>query len=199
MGNAENAPTQVISLPKGGGAVQGIGETFSADPQTGAATLRVPIAVPAGRTGLAPKLELVYGTGTGSGLFGLGWALGIPGIARKTSHGVPRYDASDTFLLSGAEDLVPVEPVGPRTMRYRPRTEGLFAQIVHHRDPSGGSDHWEVTAKDGLVSRYGPGPATVVDPNDPRRIFAWKLTETRDPSGNVIVYEYGTGHGRRRG
>ena len=38
----------VISLPKGGGAVSGLGETFSPDLFTGTGNFSVPIAVPAG-------------------------------------------------------------------------------------------------------------------------------------------------------
>jgi len=54
-------------------------------------------------------LQLVYSTGNGNGLFGLGWSLSIPGVSRQTSKGIPRYnDAQDIFILSRAEDLVPV-------------------------------------------------------------------------------------------
>jgi hypothetical protein len=78
-------------------------------------------------------------------------------VSRKTSKGVPRYDdAKDTFILSGAEDLVPVEKK-EITTRYRPRTEGLFALIDHQHDAK--NDSWEVQSKDGLVSLYGyPAP-----------------------------------------
>src|SRR5262249_16605474 len=107
---------QVISLPHGGGALKGIGETFAPDLFTGTGNFTVPIAVPPGRNGFQPQLNLVYSTGNGNGPFGLGWALSVPGISRKTSKGIPQYrDASvdprerDTFVLSGAEDLVPVE------------------------------------------------------------------------------------------
>ena len=100
---------QAISLPKGGGAIQGIGETFSPDLHTGTGNFSVPIALPQGRNGFQPQLSLAYSTGNGNGPFGLGWALSVPGVTRKTSKGVPRYDdARDTFVLSGAEDLVPV-------------------------------------------------------------------------------------------
>lgn len=54
---------QVISLPKGGGALQGIGETFSPDLFTGTGNFTVPIALPAGRNGFQPELNLVYSTG----------------------------------------------------------------------------------------------------------------------------------------
>src|SRR3954447_13526969 len=106
---ANTGTSSIISLPKGGGAVSGIGEKFLPDLFTGTGNFTVPIALPPGRNGFQPELSLVYSTGNGNGPFGLGWALNIPGVSRKTSKGIPRYDdATDTFLLSGAEDLVPV-------------------------------------------------------------------------------------------
>src|SRR5919108_6080516 len=163
MSNKSGTSSQVISLPKGGGALQGIGETFAPDLFTGTGNFTMPIALPPGRNGFQPTLNLVYSTGNGNGPFGLGWSLSIPGVTRKTSKGVPRYDdAHDTFILSGAEDLVPVSTPTPATLRYRPRTEGLFAHIHHHREP--GDDHWEVRTKDGLVSFYGTPGAAGRDP-----------------------------------
>src|SRR5260370_14362812 len=136
MGGSKNG-SQVISLPQGGGALHGIGEKFSPDLQTGTGNFTVPIAVPPGRNGFQPQLSLVYSTGNGNGPFGLGWNLSIPGVSRKTSKGVPLFDdEKDTFLLSGAEDLVPV-PVGPPgATRYHPRTSGLFTHIRHYPDTS---------------------------------------------------------------
>jgi RHS repeat-associated protein len=180
--------------------MHGIGETFSPDLHTGTGNFTVPIALPPGRNAFQPQLNLVYSTGNGNGPFGLGWSLSIPGVSRKTSRGIPRYrdehgplSERDTFLLSGAEDLVPVmEAAG--LIRYRPRTEGLFARIEHHSDSQ--TDHWEVRSKDGLVSVYGTplsvqnDPAVIANPENRSQIFDWKLTETRDPFGNVIRYDY---------
>ena len=62
----------------------------------------MPIALPSGRNGFQPQLNLVYSTGIGNGPFGLGWSLSIPGICRQTSKGIPRYDDSiDTFVFFG--------------------------------------------------------------------------------------------------
>ncbi|MFF0204437.1 SpvB/TcaC N-terminal domain-containing protein [Streptomyces sp. NPDC005017] len=207
MGDAASAPDQIISLPSGGGALSGIGTTFVPDLQTGAGGLTLPIEVPAGRGGLQPRLDLVYSTGYGNGLLGQGWNLSVPGVTRKTSP-VPVYrQGVDTFVLSGAEDLLPVEQLADG-LRYRPRTEGLFAEIVRHgRDGgTGSSDYWEVTDKDGLISCYGTprpdgaavnwrDPAVTADPHDPDRIFAWSLTSTRDLLGNLVVYEYDADEG----
>lgn len=200
MTNRANTAGQVISLPQGGGALSSIGETFSPDLHTGTGNFVVPIKLPLGRNDFQPDLKLVYSTGHGNGPFGLGWNLSVPGVSRKTSKGIPRYDdIQDTFLLSDAEDLVPVDR-GGQTTRYQPRTEGLFAHITHHQND--GLDYWEVHSKDGLISFYGTrqkpeeaaegwrDPAVIVDPLDYEHVFSWKLTETQDPFGNRILYHY---------
>lgn len=100
-----------ITLPKGGGAIRGIGEKFAANPVTGTGSMSVPIATSPGRSGFGPQLSLTYDSGAGNGPFGFGWSLSLPSIARKTDKGMPQYldaDDSDVFILSGAEDLVPV-------------------------------------------------------------------------------------------
>ena len=100
-----------ISLPKGGGAIRGMGEKFAANPVTGTGSMSVPIATSPGRSGFGPQLSLSYDSGAGNGPFGFGWSLSLPSITRKTDKGLPEYfdaEESDVFILSGAEDLVPV-------------------------------------------------------------------------------------------
>jgi Salmonella virulence plasmid 65kDa B protein. len=194
MSNKSGVAEQIISLPKGGGALKGLGEEFQPDLHTGTGNISVPIAITPGRNGFQPRLTLGYSTGGGNGPFGLGWSLGLPNVSRKTSKGIPRYQDTDTFILSGAEDLVPVREetdAGIARRIYRPRTEGLFARIAYVT--GGGCDHWEVTARDGLKSIYGGTPASRVydrNPDRPGCIFQWLLAETRDPFGNRIVYTY---------
>jgi virulence plasmid B protein len=53
-----------ISLPRGGGAVRGIGEKFAANPVTSTGSMTVPIAVSPGRSGFAPQLSLSYDSGS---------------------------------------------------------------------------------------------------------------------------------------
>src|SRR2546423_13827634 len=97
-----------ISLPKGGGAIRGIGEKFAANPVTGTGSTTVPIATSPSRSGFGPQLALSYDSGAGNGAFGFGWDLSLPSITRKTDKGLPTYrdgEESDVFILSGAEDL----------------------------------------------------------------------------------------------
>lgn len=113
-GDGFSVSPPTISSPKGGGAIRGIGEKFTANPVTGTGSLTVPIAASPGRSGFSPQLSLAYDSGAGNGPFGFGWSLSLPSITRKTDKGLPRYldgrgqaPDSDVFILSGAEDLVP--------------------------------------------------------------------------------------------
>src|SRR6056297_511308 len=81
-----------ISLPKGGGAVRGMGEKFAANPVTGTGSMSVPITASPGRSGFGPELSLSYDSGGGNGPFGFGWKLSIASITRKTDKGLPQYN-----------------------------------------------------------------------------------------------------------
>ncbi|MDN3249777.1 MULTISPECIES: SpvB/TcaC N-terminal domain-containing protein [unclassified Streptomyces] len=199
MGDSARAPASIITQPSGGGAVQGLGETFTPDLHTGTGNFTVPLAIPPGRKGFQPQLSLVYSTGNGNGPFGWGWSLGLPGISRQTSRGVPLYRPEGPFVLSSAEELVAVSGSRPSRVRFRPRTEGLFARIDHAAGPTG--DYWEVIGKDGTSSWYGTplpaaaptnwsDPAVVADPEHRDHVFAWRITCTRDAFGNLIRYRY---------
>ena len=62
-----------ISLPKGGGAIRGIGEKFTANSVTGTGSFSIPIATSPARSGFGPQLNLSYDSGSGNGPFGIGW------------------------------------------------------------------------------------------------------------------------------
>src|SRR5580692_2064252 len=80
-----------LNLPKGGGAIRGIGEKFAANPVTGTGSLTVPIYASPGRSGFGPQLSLSYDSGSGNGAFGFGWTLALPAVTRKTDKGLPQY------------------------------------------------------------------------------------------------------------
>ncbi len=200
-----------VELPRGGGAIRGIGEKFGANPVTGAGSMTVPIATSPGRGGFGPQLSLSYDSGAGNGPFGFGWTLSLPAITRKTDKGLPQYlDAreSDVFILSGTEDLVPVlnadgsrfadtdSAPGFTIHRYRPRVEGLFARIERWTEAETGAIHWRSISRDNITTLYGKDnnsrifdPADL-DPDHPTRVFAWLISETYDDRGNAVVYEY---------
>jgi hypothetical protein len=209
--DARQPEKPAIALPKGGGAIHGIGEKFAAHPVTGTGSMSVPLATSPGRSGFGPQLSLSYDSGSGNGPFGFGWSLSLPAITRKTDKGLPQYrdaEESDVYLLSGAEDLVPVlQPNGTRFKddttapgyvihRYRPRLEGLFARIERWTNVATGEIHWRSITRDNVTTLYGKDNTShIVDPADPSpvhptRVFSWLICESYDDKGNAIVYEY---------
>jgi RHS repeat-associated protein len=198
-----------ITMPKGGGAIKGIDEKLSVGLATGAVSLSLPVPASPGRQGFGPGLALTYSSGAGNGPFGLGWQLAVPSVTRKTSLGLPRYqDAfdSDVFIMSGAEDLVPLlvedahgwsqsvgpDPSGTYTVKaYRPRVESGFARIEQWREMATGDVHWRTVSRDNVVTLFGRTPASrVFDPDDASRVFTWLADFSYDDRGNAMAYLY---------
>jgi hypothetical protein len=202
-----NSTPAALSLPDGGGAIKGIGETFQANLFSGTANHRVPIALSPGRGGFGPSLSTNYSSGHGNGIFGLGWQLAVPSITRKTEKGLPRYDDGDVFVLSGSEDLVPCltrvvdlasgkvnwvpqEPIvraEHTVFCYRPRTEGLFARVERWVHTHTGETYWRTISKDNVTCLFGSSAESrVADPVDDRRVYEWLLVPLigRSPTGN---------------
>ena len=123
----------VISLPSGPGSIEGLGESFEPQLNSGTSSYAVPLATLPGRAGFAPDLALTYNAGGPGGIVGMGWSIGLPSIQRQTDKGMPFYvDAAngvdddkdgtiddfeelDTILTSSGEELVPLLdiPSGP--------------------------------------------------------------------------------------
>jgi len=195
-----------ISLPKGGGAIRGIGEKFSTNPVTGTGSMSVPIFTSPGRSDFGPQLALSYDSGSGNGPYGFGWRHPLPAITRTTEKHLPLYDDSDVFILSGSEDLVPLltQAPAPRSAfgnryfirQYRPRVEGLFARIERwtNADPQQVHDvFWRSITRDNITTWYGrdtDGVSRISDPSDSSRIFSWLISESHDDKGNVMTYSY---------
>ena len=210
-----------LTLPKGGGAIRGIGEKFAANPVTGTGSMTVPIATSPGRSGFGPQLSLSYDSGAGNGRSAsAGACRSPPSRARPTRacRDTATPSESDVFILSGAEDLVPVlaqqsERQSARENRtparrglhhpcaIRPRIEGLFARI----------ERWTNTTDATAMSTGARSPRTtsprstarrpevrIADPRRSRAIFSWLICESYDDKGNAIVYEYKRRDWRRR-
>lgn len=198
-----------VELPRGGGAIRGIGEKFAANPVTGTGSLTIPLPLSPGRSEFTPSLALAYDSGAGQGSFGMGWGVGLPTITRKTDKGLPTYqDAAerDVFVLSGAEDLVPTTGADGRPLqlarsvdgrdyavvRYRPRVEGLHARIERWRDLVTDDVHWRSVSRENVTTIYGKdAESRIADPDSVEgRVFSWLACESFDDRGNAVVYGY---------
>ncbi|MGV8094282.1 MAG: SpvB/TcaC N-terminal domain-containing protein [Mangrovibacterium sp.] len=213
--NAIEVPS--VSLPKGGGAIKGIDEKFSVNAVNGTASFSVPLPFSPAR-GVTPSLALSYNSGSGNSIFGLGWSLGLSSVKRKTDDGLPQYlddPDTDTFLFSGAEDLVPEfkkqddgsfeldgdgnyvihekdSPDGEFVIRYyRPRTEGLFARIERWRSKISGEMKWRVTTKENGTTLFGwTAGSRIADPGNELRVFEWLPEFVFDDKGNCSQFIY---------
>jgi hypothetical protein len=63
MSNKSTIAQPAISVPKGGGAVKGIGETFQPNRCSGTGNHSIPIALSPGRNAFGPMLTLEYQNG----------------------------------------------------------------------------------------------------------------------------------------
>ena len=203
-----------LRLPRGGGAIQGIGETFQPSPFTGTASFSIPIATPDAR-GMNLDLSLDYSSGGSQGPFGLGFSVSVPHIARRIEKRLPDYSEADEFVLSSAEYLVPalveqgdgewvaeeferklsgdlvVEDGTYRVRRFRTRTEGSFLRVERWTRRGDGDTHWRVTTPDHVTSVYGASAAArIVHPDNPWQVFQWFIEHTEDSKGNRIRYTY---------
>ncbi len=190
----------VISLPSGPGAIEGLGESFEPQLNTGSSTYSVNIELPPGRAGLQPNLSLSYNSGLGNSILGIGWDLALPIIKRQTDKGFPSYTPDDTFLFQG-EELV---PLSDETFRCENETSfQRFRRLSLSRD---GFEGWLMTERTGTRNFFGrffeaggtQSRVVKTDGPDAERLgrstenltYCWALDQTIDLHGNRIDYEY---------
>jgi hypothetical protein len=204
-GNKDSFQLQIpqVSLPKGGGAIKSIDEKFQVNAVTGTANFSIPLPLSPSRNSFVPAIGLSYNSGNGNSIFGFGWNLDIPSITRKTEKELPRYEdanESDTFIFSGADDLVPVlSDAGARHVRmvgnnkhysYYPRIEGNFSRVERVIEPDGNC-FWQVTTKENITSIFGRSKnARIADPKDDSRIFKWLQEFSYDDKGNCYHLDH---------
>lgn len=194
-------------LPKGGGALSGVSDSFQTTAFSGASSLTVPLPVSPCR-GFEPSLRLEYDSGAGNGPFGAGFKLSLSQISRSLTRRIPSYTDADTFTLSGAGDLIrKLEPLGNgwevvtrivtdghadwSVAEYRPRVEQEFARIEQWVRQSDGDVYWQVTDRNNVIHVFGKDPhARIVDPENRKGILTWLLESSADAKGNQILYSY---------
>lgn len=193
----------VLSLPSGAGSIEGLGESFEPQLNTGGSSYGVSIELPPGRAGLTPSVRLAYHSFSGNGIAGIGWSLEFPAVRRQTDKGFPEYNPGDTFVFQG-EELVPLDNVH---RDWRAENERAFQRLRQiDSDGDGAPDAWEATDRDGTRHTFGrfrgasqrwsvvehPG---LSDRPPFDRTYAWHLDSTTDLHGNRIEYEYLPGPG----
>ncbi len=178
------SPAHAVTAPIG--ATSG---SFSVSP-SGAATYSIPIVVPPGTNGMAPKLSLNYDSQSGNGLVGMGWSIGGLSVIHRCGatiaidgfKGGVNYDANDKFCLDG-ERLI----WSATDSSYHTQHESW--QKITFSGSATNPTYFIVKAKDGTVTEY---TAQVLAANNPYGIVRlWALSKIQDTSGNVLTINYG--------
>jgi len=175
-------------LPGGGGGMRSSGDGFRPNLAMGGGSNRIPIELPHGPGGVTPKIDLLYNTGLGAGLFGMGWTLSIPFVERLRPSPFSPLEP-DRFLLSGAEPLVDLGGG-----RWAP-TVGTQRQLFTRA-----GDGWMCRTPDLLTMTFGADPqsrlAGSVDGID--HVARWYLDTVTFPNGVEVTYQYKTVDGEHR-
>ncbi|NOK11751.1 toxin TcdB middle/N-terminal domain-containing protein [Corallococcus exercitus] len=190
-----------LRLPKGPGSIEGIGPNAEPNLSMGLANYSIPIELPAGHSGLAPSLALVYRSGSGNSAVGIGWSIaGVPRIERMTSKGLPHFDQTDRFAVDGSDELVRVSDNA-----YRARYEQGFVRYTWF-DPvkDGSSGYWMAEYPDGRKGYFGadmsgvPDPTAVVAGRRGARdgAFSYHLVDLVDALGHRIHFSYSRDRGQ---
>lgn len=178
-------------------AVGSIAGSFEVTP-SGAASYRIPITVPPGTAGMAPKLALVYNSQFPRGSLGAGWSLsGLRRISRcPATHAQDGFvdgidlDDNDRLCLDGERLVAVAGSYGRDGTEYRTEVES-FQRIVGHGDINSPGAYFEVQTKAGLMLMFGAaarGAAMTVPGGN--RIVHWAVDRIGDTAGNYIDVEY---------
>ena len=171
-------------------------QAFQTDLFTGAATAEIPIVVPPGAAGIAPKIVLRYNStvvdeidvreqGQGSGL---GWTLDVGGfVLRDTKNTTSPGDDTFKVVFGGATyDLVLID-AGQNIYHTKDET---FWKLQYNQT----SDYWTLTTKDGTVHRFGfntDSKAIGLGQDLVTQItYKYLLDEVKTTSGTSVQYSY---------
>ena len=187
--------------------MNGIRGSFQAQAFTGSASFAIPLPTSDCR-GFEPQIQLTYDSAHGNGPFGMGFRLSLAEVSRNLDKRIPSYTDADTFVLSGAGELLckslrtpegwkPAERqvlesgVQWQVTEYRPRVEGDFERIELWKRIDDGDLHWRTTDRDGSSHVFGANPqARLADPANHQNVLSWLLESSTDAKGNSILYEY---------
>jgi RHS repeat-associated protein len=154
----------------------------------------LPIALPPGVKSVAPQMNLVYTSGTGNGIAGIGFSLtGITSINRVVkniekdgeSKGV-QLDYTDFYEFNGQRLLLKSGEYGKNGAEYvteKFSTLKIKSVGAITGEAYSGPSNFEVTFDNGSQGWYG----TTTDSRTP---MEYNLVKWKDAQGNYITYNY---------
>lgn len=168
---------------------------------SGAATYGIPIVVPPGINGVAPKLTFVYNSQfQENGIVGIHWRLeGLPTIERcpqtveqDGSRGGINYDADDRFCLDGARLMaVTSGAYGAHGMQYRTEVDS-GVKVISYGTSGSGPSYFAAQTKAGDVMEFGNTADSKIERagSGQPSVRVWALNKFTDSSGNYFTASY---------
>ena len=181
-------------MPKGGGAIRGIGDTFQNNFFSGSGNYSIPFPITAAR-GFDPQISLSYNSGSGNGPFGLGFSIGLAKISIRTDKGIPRYDGTELYILpDGTEILKKASTETTRNPRnegaatvttYLPRVQTEFSKIELWDDPVRGLS-WKIVTSNNITHLLGcDDTSRIANAENKSQIFEWLIDECRHTTNRL--------------
>jgi len=163
----------------------------------GGANYSIPIEVPPGIAGMAPKLALNYSSQAGNGIAGVGWSLsGLSAVTRcpKTiaQDGVKggiSINNNDRFCLDGQRLVNIIGGYGASGTEYRTEIDS-FARVISHGTEGNGPAYFTVETKSGLTMTYGNTANSFVEAQGKSTALFWAVNRIEDKNGNYIDVFY---------
>jgi RHS repeat-associated protein len=197
---------QEISLPKGGGAVLGVGDAFQSNPFSGTGSYSIPIPVTAAR-GLEPQLQLTYESSRGNSAFGLGFDIDLVYIGVLMNKGVPVYNQDKKYAFNDGIELVALasssaddayaishkleDYITWTVTCFLQQEEGAFTLAEQWLDEATGNVFWKTISSDNVVTVLGKSnDAKIYNPLFSTEICKWLIESVTDCKGNKILYTY---------
>ena len=192
------------TAPKSGSAASpGSGRTpgMLSVSMTGAATYRIPIALPPGINGVIPKLALSYNSQSGDGLAGYGWSVeGLSSINRIPStiyhdnkSALVNFTDTDRYALDGQRLLLKSGTYHKpgaiyQTENYSNIKITSFGNAPFDNEDIPGPKRFNIFYPDGSKAEYGGA-----DFNTGK--LEYGLAKFWNPQGIPIIYRYDTSQG----
>lgn len=170
---------------------------------SGSASYSIPIAVPAGTTGLQPKITLQYDSLSGNGLAGMGWSVGgLASISRcptsynldGTAAGSPGldpvdFDANDKYCLNGQRLVTVLGAYGANGTEYR-TTQDEFSRIISYGAAGSGPQWFKVWRKGGEIMEFGNTADSRIEALGRSDVLVWAVNKLSDTVGNYETFSY---------
>ncbi|PKF74499.1 RHS repeat-associated core domain-containing protein [Chryseobacterium sp. PMSZPI] len=158
----------------------------------------LPIALPPGVKSVAPQINLVYTSNSGSGIAGYGWNLsGISAISRISKNierdGITQgiqLDYSDIYSFNGQKLILKSGEYGKDGAEYVTEKYSNIKIKSLGTGPASNPAQFEVTFEDGSQAWYGAYKSGFRDNPDVTTPLEYNIVKWKDVQGNVIRYNY---------